>query len=210
VSGVDVDSEYQPYVQVVTTDLPDAEPRPADFVSVADFVQAYDAFHDRRRPTGAGTLDRAVRTASESMQGIDLQIRRVRGTEPEDDEWLFRVWMDFQFLIACLWRLRMAGRMAAAAADEVRAAVAVFDQEIPDLALMRHVSQHLEEYAVDGPKRRQKPPGSAEPVGRRRLEVGGPSADRFDWLGGTIVVDQARRAACSAVRRHQGQARLRA
>jgi hypothetical protein len=177
----------------VSADLPDAEPRPVDFASVADFVQAFDAFHDARRPTGADTLDRAVRLASESMRGVDLQIRRVRSVEPEDDEWLSRVWMDFQFLIVCLWRLRLAGRMTAAV--EVRAAVATFDREIPDLALMRHVSQHLDEYGVEGPKRRQKLPDGTGLVGRRRLEVGAWNEDRYDWLGGTIVVAQARSAA---------------
>jgi hypothetical protein len=129
------------------------------------------------------------------MRGIDLQIRRVRGAEPEDHEWILRVWIDFQFLIVCLWRLRMAGLMAAAAAGQVRTAIDVFDHQIPDLARMRHVSQHFDEYGVDGPKRRQKLPGKDEVVGRRLLEVGSWNADRFDWLGGTIDIAQAHAAA---------------
>jgi len=97
-------------VKCVDADVPNPEPSLADFASVRAFIKAYDAYHDGRRPTAADTLDRAVRLARDSMRGIDLQCRRVRSPEPEDDEWISRVCMDFQFLIVCLWRMRMAGR----------------------------------------------------------------------------------------------------
>ncbi len=101
--------------------------------------------------------------------------------------------MDFQLLVALLWRLRLAGLMSTS--DGVRAAVDTFDREVPDLKLMRDVSQHLDEYAVDGPGHRHNLPGETKRVGRCRLEVPRWSDDRFEWLGGTINVAQARSAA---------------
>jgi hypothetical protein len=109
------------------------------------YTSASDAFHDSRRPTATELLERSRRLASESMRAIALQLRRFEGSEPEDAEWLFRRWMDFQFLVVALWRLRMVAVIAASA----------FDQELPDLKTMRHVSQHLDDYATDHPTKRR-------------------------------------------------------
>lgn len=151
-----------------------------------DFVDAYEAFHDGRQPTNQATLDRAVRLASESMRAVNLQVRRVRGSEPEDDEWLFRAWMDLQFLIVALWRLRLVGHLAARIDVGVRKALDVFNRAIPDLKLMRDVAQHLDEYAIDA--------GHQTCVGRRSLEVGRLNTDEFHWLGGTLNLPQAQQA----------------
>lgn len=152
-----------------------------------DFIDAYEAFHDGRQPTNQATLERAVRLASESMRAVDLQVRRIRGSEPEDDEWLFRAWMDLQFLIVALWRLRLVGHLAARINDGVQKALKVFNREIPDLKLMRDVAQHLDEYAIDA--------GHQRCVGHRSLEVGDLNTDEFQWLGGTLNLPQARQAA---------------
>lgn len=172
----------------------DAEPRLEDFLSILDFARAFDAFHDRRAPTHPEKLDRAVRLASESMRGIEIQLRRILGAEPEDRVWLSRVVTDFQFLIFCLWKLRLAAR-SVGDAEEVQKATNEFDRQLPDLAVMRHVMQHIDEYAVDGSKRRQRRPNSEQLVGRRALEVASWDDQKFWWLGGTVEYSAARAAA---------------
>lgn len=107
--------------------------------------------------------------------------------------------MDYQFLIVTLWRLRTAATIAtwvAAVSDTITSAVAEFDRRLPDLARMRHVAQHLDDYAVDDPKRRrQRKPDGDLLVGRRALQVGAFGEDGFSWLDGTINVVDIRAAA---------------
>src|SRR5690606_41699918 len=66
------------------------------FDDVREFIAAHEAFHDAHPPTALAILERAVRLGSDSLRGIALQIRRLRGNEPEDEEWWARVWLDFQ------------------------------------------------------------------------------------------------------------------
>ena len=180
------------------TETADSWPQPENFISTAAYLDAFETFHDQRKPSQQDVLDRATRLASEAMRAIELQVRRLRSTEPEDDEWLFRKWTDAQFLVLALWRLRAAGRLASSVAhtrSELQVAIADFDGRLPDLSRMRHVGQHIDAYAVDDPKRRQRKPGSDELVGRRALEVGSWSDEHFSWLGGTIQFSEAQAAA---------------
>lgn len=174
------------------TERSEDEPSLADLADIA----AFEAFHDQRRPTTDETLERARRLASESMRAIALQLRRFQSSEPEDTEWHFRRWMDFQFLIIALWRLRTVAEIAAAVNDAVRHALIEFDQDLPDLRRMRNVSQHLDDYATDHPtRRRQTKPGTTEPIGRRLLEVGTWDHNNVNWLGGTLNLRRTRTAA---------------
>ena len=169
-------------------------PAREEFGSLEASLVAHEQFHDDRAPTDLQTLERSVRFAREAVRGVELQLRRVRGVEPEDDEWLFRVWTDIQFLITALWQLRLAARLAAStdlAADVATRALNRFDDRLPDLATMRHVAQHLDAYAVDDPNRRQRRPNGVALVGRRSLEVGSWSDERFIWLGGSLDVGAA-------------------
>lgn len=176
-------------------------PQLDQYPTVREYIAAHEAFHDKRKPTTWQSLDRASRLADEAHRSVRLQIRRVRGQEPEDAEWQFRVWMDFQFLIVALWRLRTVATIAVeieGPAGHVAKALADFDRRLPDLARMRHVAQHLDDYAVDHPtRRRQLKPSDNEPVGRRMLEVGSWDSDHFRWLRGTIEIAAAdETAAC--------------
>lgn len=181
------------YDLTMKDDWPDTGPEFDGFSSTSDFREAHEAYHDARKPSAIQSIERALRFASESMRGIDLQVRRIRSSEPEDEEWIFRIWMDFQLLVVLLWRLRLAARMVHS--DELIAAVDAFDREIPDLRLMRNVAQHLDEYADDSPKRRHNLADGSKRVGRRHLEVPRWSGDQFEWLGGKINVSHARTAA---------------
>lgn len=68
-----------------------------DAASRSRYEAAMDhAHHD------AGVLERAKRLANIQMFTIDLQIRRLRTPEPEDDDFVFRFGSDLQFLILAL------------------------------------------------------------------------------------------------------------
>ena len=182
----------------------------SDFLSVSDFTKAHEAFHDARTPSDAQTLERAARLASNSIFAVRLQLTRIRASRTSDDvgDGAMQRWADSEFLVVALWRLRTTAFIAASV-DSVRdamiAAIDAFDQQLPHLQVMRHVSQHLDDYAIDHPtRRRQRKPGSTSLVGRRLLEVAGLGDDEFHWLRGKLSFSAAEAAAnalYSAVRR---------
>ena len=163
------------------------------------FARAFaeEAVLDSHPPTRAQTLERAAIFASEGLRGVDIQLRRLNSSEPEDDEWDFRTWMDMQFLIIALWALRQGGQLAARVDETCEVALNSFDEACPHLSTMRHVFQHFDEYSVDHPNRRQRRPDTGDLVGRRALEVGWWSTDEFYWLGGILNFDAARESAAS-------------
>lgn len=172
----------------------DDGPRREQFASIQEFIRAFEEFHDARTPTSGQVLDRAARFASNSLGSIDLQIRRIRATEPEDEEWPFRVLADFQFLVQALWQMRQAGYLALQVDPSLTNAVGDFNVACPDLATMRHVAQHWDQYAIDQ-SRRQRRPDDGKPVGRRSLENHSWDNDTFRWLGGTVELTRSRDAA---------------
>jgi hypothetical protein len=172
------------------------EPSFDGFSSAEAYLKAHEEFHDSRTPSRLQVLDRATRLGGNAMRAVDLQIRRIRTVEPEDEDWIARKWTDFQFLILALWGVRQAGQLGQHVEPELTAALTAFDRACPDLATMRNVSQHLDEYGIDGKGRRQKR-SDGYLIGRRSLEVGSWDEDRFIWLDRVLEVTQAREAAVS-------------
>ncbi len=120
-------------------------------------------------PSDAVILERARRFANKAMWSVALQHRRLRSTEPEDAEFVFRWWVDLQFFIVALRRLRRAGelaRRAASVADFVSKTLTTFDRKLPQLALIRNVGEHIDDYAAGAPGRRYKA------IGRGMVQVG--------------------------------------
>ncbi|MCR6629208.1 MAG: hypothetical protein NVV74_03640 [Magnetospirillum sp.] len=137
-------------------------------------------------PSDAATYERARRHANLAMWTIALQRRRLKTTEPEDAEFLFRRWSDFQFLIVALRRLRRAATLAAKVpvlANEMRKALARFDAAIPASKKLRDIAEHFDDYALDR--------GRDPTVSRRTLEVGAVGDSVFEWLGEEINADAA-------------------
>ena len=178
-------------------------PDSSNFLSVHEFVKAHEKFHDKRTPTDAQTLGRAARLAGNAIFAVRLQLARLRKsridpTSDEVDDAILRRWADSEFLIIALWRLRTVAQIAAsvgAAKEIIGGAITKFDQQLPDLQTMRHVSQHLDDYATDHPRRRQRMPGSAVLIGRRLLEVAGLGDEEFQWLRGRLNFADAEAAA---------------
>jgi len=144
------------------------------------------------RPSDGAALERAYSLVNEAMFTVALQRRRVRSAEPEDDRFVFRWWADMQFLIVALRRLRRAAALASCvpfANESVTAALKDFDSALPTLRIMRNVGEHIDDYALDNPRRVHKQ------VGRRSLQVGTWDGTTYEWLDMRLNVDDAYDAA---------------
>jgi hypothetical protein len=131
----------------------------------------------------AATYERARRLANISLWAVDLQCRRLSSTEPEDTEFIFRKWADFDFLIVSLTRLRRAAKLTANIPQfnsRLSAALREFDASLPHLKKMRDVAEHVDDYARDI--------GRDKSVHRQSLEVSSMTDDgpELEWLEGNL------------------------
>jgi hypothetical protein len=150
-----------------------------------------DAPHNEAAPSDAAILERAKSLGSEACYAIALQRRRLRSTEPEDAVFISRPWVDLQFMIVALRRLRRSALLAARVrlvAEDLQAAIKEFDQTLPSLAKIRNVGEHIDEYATDSQKRHHLD------VSRRQLQVGSWDGKFFSWIVG-LDIDTALKAA---------------
>jgi hypothetical protein len=137
-------------------------------------------------PSDIATYERARRLANLAMWTVALQRRRLKTNEPEDGQFLFRRWADFQFLIVALWRLRRAADLAAkvpALVGAMRDALREFDTALPSLKKMRDIAEHFDDYAMERGRHRT--------VSRESLEVGVIGDSVFQWLDQEINADTA-------------------
>jgi hypothetical protein len=133
---------------------------------------------------------------NEACFTVALQRRRLRTAEPEDTTFVFRWWADLQFLIVSLRRLRRSASLGAhvpSVSERVNQAIGAFDKKLPDLAKMRNIGEHVDDYAVDAPKRRYSD------VDRRQLQVGTWDGKVYRWIG-ELDVDVAYEAAGQLMR----------
>jgi hypothetical protein len=110
----------------------------------------------------------------------------------EDETFVFRFWADLQFLIVALRRLRLAVQLATRV-PQVRGTLQValtdFDAALPGLRRMRNVGEHIDDYALDAPKRHHPE------VKRGELQSGTWDGTTFVWLGHKLDIDVALDAA---------------
>lgn len=142
-----------------------------------------------RAPSPTATYERVRRLANIAVWIAQLQRRRLSTNEPEDGEFLFRRWADFQFLIVALTRVRRTAVLAGKApsiAREMQNAVKEFDAALPMLKNMRDVAELFDDYAVDR--------GRINGLRRQALEVGVIGPNQFQWLGYEINADTALKA----------------
>lgn len=146
----------------------------------------------KNRPSNAAIFERACSLARDALFTVELQRRRVGSSEPEDEVFLFRWWADLQFFTVALRRLRRAAELARqvpSVATHVSAALTKFDAAIPMLSVMRNVGEHIDDYALDNPKRRHRQ------VDRRALQVGEWDGVNYRWLGEHLNIDESCAAA---------------
>ncbi|WP_175824505.1 hypothetical protein [Burkholderia cepacia] len=142
-------------------------------------------------PSEAAMLERMLSLCNQACFTVALQHRRLQTTEPEDAVFVFRWWSDLQFLVVALRRMRRAaaiGVRVPSVSEKIDRAIDSFDRKLPDLAKMRNIGEHVDEYAVDAPKRRYAD------VERQRLQVGTWDGKVYRWIG-ELDVDVAKDAA---------------
>lgn len=140
----------------------------------------------------AAIIDRSWSLMNEGIRTINLQHRRLQSIEPEDKEFLFRWWVDLQFLIVALRRFRKSAELATrfpAIEPTIKAAIVRFDADLPMLIKMRNVGEHIDDYAVDSERRRHRE------VERFQLQVGSFDGTNYNWLGENLNIDEAKSAA---------------
>lgn len=145
------------------------------------------------RPSHAATYERARRLANVEVWTIALQVRRLRSKEPEDGDFHFRKWADFQFLIVALTRLRRAAVLAGKVPTinrDIQSSIQQFDTALPKLKDMRNIAEHFDAYAMEEGKM-----SGQDGISRRGLEVGVISDTSFQWFGHTLNSDTAMKAA---------------
>jgi hypothetical protein len=95
------------------------------------------------------------------MKTVALQLRRIRGLEPEDDDFVFRRLVDIRFFIIGLNRLRTTATIGYNVSDtkilcSIIGTIKEFDKALPGLKKLWNIGEHQNEYADDNPDRRAK------------------------------------------------------
>lgn len=176
-------------------------PQRADYEDIREFIRDHEAYWDAATPTKLAVLQRAARLANDAAMAIKMQFDRIDGGPPTGDpNGFWKVLIDVDFLITALWRMQLAGRLTQSALGQRWAPLDAFSAALPDLKLMRDVTQHIHEYGTDSDTRHNRA------VGRRALEVKSLGKDVFNWLGGTLDFNKAAQASSdllSAIRRER-------
>ena len=131
-----------------------------------------------------------MRLASFAMWTLNLQLRRLRTTEPEDDEFIKRKVADFQFFLLALTKLRNAGKLIRkikSLESIITPNVRAFDSELPFLTSMRNVDQHFDEYALNK--------GHNKKIDNTIIEVMWINDETWNWLDYKINLQSAYDAA---------------
>ena len=158
---------------------------PLDPLDPETHDQSLDA---RVRPSDEAILHRALVFAHEALKAADVQLQRARIEDP-DLGGMAQWWIDLQFFIIALRRLRRAGELAAAVQNRgtIEDAIRDFDNALPKLGLLRNVGEHIDAYSREA--------GRDRSVRWRQIQVGGWDKTTFEWLGVKINADVAM-AAC--------------
>lgn len=127
-------------------------------------------------------ISRAITRANRAMFAVDMQLRRLRTSEQEDDTFLGRREADFEFLVVAATRLRRAAVLVSKVPElqqQLTAALNQFDILLPNLKKHRDVAEHIDDYSVDQ--------GFDSDVDRELLEVFMISdrCQTWTWLGET-------------------------
>lgn len=137
-------------------------------------------------PSDLMILDRALTFGLEGLQAADVQLKRARKEAPDEPGGAFLWWIDLQFFIVALRRLRRGAELALRVPHQrsaVQEAIKAFDQAVPNLLLLRNVGEHIDDYAVGE--------GFDSTIRWRSLQVGGWDGETLEWLGTKLNAETA-------------------
>jgi len=142
-----------------------------------------------RRPLDDVLIRRAFSFADEAIRAAAVQLERAR-EEGSDPARAAQWWIDLQFFIVALRRMRTAAQLASKPdryRREVYRAIARFDNAVPKLRLLRNVGEHIDEYSLGI--------GHDPSIQWRQLQVGKWDGKVFYWLDVELNVEEAMTAA---------------
>ena len=132
--------------------------------------------------------------ANNYVYAVERQISRIRELPSADESFVMRQFVDVEFLLVALTRLRRAVcalQKIPAAAEKAKLAIAQFDQRVPHVKDLRDITEHYDDYlARNGRNRRM----SADRV-RRGLLTKEMTQEQTQWMGYTIYFDECMEAA---------------
>jgi hypothetical protein len=138
-------------------------------------------------PTPPALLERVRNLCNREMIAIEMQSKRLKMHNITSAE---ERWADFQFLIIALSRFRRAAILAAKHYPSLGSGILAFDAALPDLAKMRNVAEHFDDYAEDNTNRRQKKTDGSL-VDRGMLGVYTMGLKDIEWLGYSLNTSEA-------------------
>lgn len=133
-------------------------------------------------------MERAKSYGNIAIFTIKLQHRRLQTEEPEDNVFVLRYTMDFEFLVVALYRLLRSARLASSVPlvkDHMKTAIEEFEKALPFLREIRNVAEHFDDYAVDSHRCHHKN------ISRRQLQVSKWDGKTYWWLGHEVDTDAA-------------------
>ena len=134
----------------------------------------------------ADIYERVRHLANVAVWSINLQARRIRDSEPEDAQFVFRRWMDYHYLIIALSRLRETAQhllSIVALKDKMQPSIEHFEAEFPWLRDLRNVVAHFDEYPIGKGKNKE--------LRKEGMEVATIGTDCLRWLNFEIRPEQA-------------------
>jgi len=144
------------------------------------------------KPSDEAIMERTISLAREYLHAVILQNKRLQTKASEDNGFVFKWWIDLQFLILALYRFRnMVGiaKKIPAIETEINSAIEKFDKNIPELKTFRDIGEHMADYAIDNQSRHEKS------INRKHLQVGTFNGNVYEWLDRQLNIVDAERAA---------------
>ena len=120
------------------------------------------------------------------LQLRDHTVERAREPASNKPGGAFQWWIDMQFFVVSLQRLRTAAQLMSRVApykEDVLAALRQFNEDVPDIAFLRNVGEHIDDYSLDqGMDPSVEPPSQA---------VGKYDGTTYHWLDRELDAEQA-------------------
>jgi hypothetical protein len=90
----------------------DSAPKREHYRDIREFIRDWDNYWDNVKPSRSAMLRRPAMVANDAAAAIDLQIGRIRdGLHSRDPDAVWTAFIDVEFLISSLWKMRLAAKL---------------------------------------------------------------------------------------------------
>ena len=124
------------------------------------------------------------------VHAVAMQISRVRQEVSASDQFVMRPFVDFEFLLVTLVRLRRAAcaiRKMPVAREAMQQAIKEYDKRLPALKDLRNITEHYDDYLLKQ--------GRIANADRAGLLTKIMSPESIDWMGYSMNLNESMAAA---------------